>query len=160
MARLDPDWLDRQYNNRARIPEHPQIFERWARASAMARDGMSRRLDVACGPGPDETLDLFPATRADAPVLVFIHGGWWRILSSKEFSLVARGPVAAAESEKPPEGGFCLSNQWWRGGGSNSRPSHCERDDLPAELPPHCARQFTKSAEAGHAPMAHPGIGG
>lgn len=26
---------------------------------------------------------------------------------------------------------------WWRGGGSNSRPSHCERDALPAELPPH-----------------------
>src|SRR5471032_696793 len=25
---------------------------------------------------------------------------------------------------------------WWRGGGSNSRPSHCERDALPAELPP------------------------
>src|SRR6476469_10707162 len=25
---------------------------------------------------------------------------------------------------------------WWSGGGSNSRPSHCERDALPAELPP------------------------
>ena len=25
----------------------------------------------------------------------------------------------------------------WSGGGSNSRPSHCERDALPAELPPH-----------------------
>ena len=30
MSRLDPAWLDVQYNNRARIPEHPQIFERWA----------------------------------------------------------------------------------------------------------------------------------
>ncbi|GAT99801.1 hypothetical protein BSLA_01f0073 [Burkholderia stabilis] len=27
--------------------------------------------------------------------------------------------------------------RWWSGGGSNSRPSHCERDALPAELPPH-----------------------
>lgn len=27
-------------------------------------------------------------------------------------------------------------NSWWSGGGSNSRPSHCERDALPAELPP------------------------
>ena len=26
---------------------------------------------------------------------------------------------------------------WWSGGGSNSRPSHCERDALPTELPPH-----------------------
>ena len=30
-----------------------------------------------------------------------------------------------------------LRCRWWRGGGSNSRPSHCERDALPAELPPH-----------------------
>ncbi|CDI04031.1 hypothetical protein BN873_790012 [Candidatus Competibacter denitrificans Run_A_D11] len=26
---------------------------------------------------------------------------------------------------------------WWSGRGSNPRPSHCERDALPAELPPH-----------------------
>src|SRR5690606_17570989 len=35
---------------------------------------------------------------------------------------------------------FCrlaASGIWWSGGGSNSRPSHCERDALPAELPPH-----------------------
>ena len=34
------------------------------------------------------------------------------------------------------EGRFLLVH-WWSGGGSNSRPSHCERDALPAELPPH-----------------------
>src|SRR5450759_539322 len=28
-------------------------------------------------------------------------------------------------------------SKWWRRGGSNSRPSHCERDTLPAELRPH-----------------------
>ena len=95
MARLDPAWLDRQYNNRARIPEHPMIFERWARASALARDSMSRRLDLAYGPGPDETLDLFPTTRADAPVLVFIHGGWWRALDKRDQSFVAPAFVHA-----------------------------------------------------------------
>ena len=26
---------------------------------------------------------------------------------------------------------------WWSGRGSNPRPSHCERDALPTELPPH-----------------------
>ena len=36
MPPSDPAWLDAQYNNRARIPEHPQIFERWAKASALA----------------------------------------------------------------------------------------------------------------------------
>ena len=37
---------------------------------------------------------------------------------------------------------------WWRGGGSNSRPSHCERDALPAELPPHGDCEFSKGESA------------
>src|SRR4051812_49329806 len=35
--------------------------------------------------------------------------------------------------------------KWWRRGGSNSRPSHCERDALPAELRPHCSGESRKS---------------
>src|SRR6185436_14251926 len=35
------------------------------------------------------------------------------------------------------------SKSWWSGGGSNSRPSHCERDALPAELPPRGGADFT-----------------
>jgi hypothetical protein len=33
--------------------------------------------------------------------------------------------------------GCCGNWNWWSGWGSNPRPSHCERDALPAELPPH-----------------------
>ena len=39
MPRFDPVWLDVQYNNRARLPEHPEILARWERASAFARGG-------------------------------------------------------------------------------------------------------------------------
>lgn len=38
--------------------------------------------------------------------------------------------------KKPTRNGW-LFDMWWRGGGSNSRPPHCERGALPAELPPH-----------------------
>ena len=34
---------------------------------------------------------------------------------------------------------------WWRRGGSNSRPSHCERDALPAELRPRTAYSIHKN---------------
>jgi arylformamidase len=85
----DPAWLDLQYNNRARIVEHPQIFERWAARSAQARSELSCRQDVRYGDGPGETLDIFPTTTQDAPVLVFIHGGWWRALDKADFSFVA-----------------------------------------------------------------------
>src|SRR3954447_7987796 len=95
MPRLDPAWLDVQYNNRARIPDHQQLFDRWSRDSAIARDRSSRRLDVAYGPGPAETLDVFPSTRADAPVLFFIHGGYWRALDKRDVSFI--GPSFTRE---------------------------------------------------------------
>jgi arylformamidase len=89
MAKYDPAWLDAQYNNRARVPEHPQVFARWAEASALSRDRMSRRLDLRYGQGEHETLDVFPSPRANAPVLVFIHGGYWRSLDNSDHSFVA-----------------------------------------------------------------------
>lgn len=89
MSAPDPAWLDAQYNNRARIPEHPQIFERWTSASELARDRSLCLLDLAYGDGPGETLDVFPAARNGAPVLVFIHGGYWRALDKRDVSFVA-----------------------------------------------------------------------
>jgi arylformamidase len=93
MDRIDPAWLDLQYNNRARIPEHPRIFERWSEASALVRERSSARLDLAYGNGPNETLDVFaargPTAASGAPVLVFIHGGWWRSLDKADHSFVA-----------------------------------------------------------------------
>lgn len=89
-----PEWLDQQYNNRVRIPEHPQIFEKWSRASALARDGLRGHLDLRYGPGPKETLDVFePATSPTGDVVVFIHGGYWRSLDKADHSFVA--PVFA-----------------------------------------------------------------
>ena len=53
------------------------------------------QLDIAYGSGPGETLDVFPAAAlptpgaAGAPVLVFIHGGYWRALDKADHSFVA-----------------------------------------------------------------------
>jgi arylformamidase len=89
MTSLDPDWLDRQYNNRALIPEHPEIFERWARASALAREKSVCQIDLRYGNGSNETLDVFVPRLEGAPVLVFIHGGYWRSLDKRDVSFVA-----------------------------------------------------------------------
>jgi arylformamidase len=107
MPRIDPDWLDAQYNNRARIAEHPQIFERWRAASALVRERQACHLDVAYGPGPSEVLDVFPATRANAPVLVFIHGGWWRSLDKSDHSFVAAPFVEAGAMVVVPNYALC-----------------------------------------------------
>ena len=109
MSRFDPAWLDLQYNNRARIPEHAQIFERWARASAHARENAACRIDVAYGEGPNETLDVFPAAQPGAPVLVFIHGGWWRSLDKRDHSFIAPAFTQAGAMVVLPNYALCPS---------------------------------------------------
>lgn len=92
MSRPDPAWLDRMYNNRALVPEHARYFSRWADASAQVRSSQPCTLDIAYGPSAGEKLDVFapalPAPRG-APVLVFIHGGYWRSLDKFQHSFVA-----------------------------------------------------------------------
>lgn len=107
MTTWDPAWLDRQYNNRALVPEHPAIFERWAEASALARERMTVELDVAYGDTPGQTLDVFPAAAEGSPVLVFIHGGWWRALDKRDHSFVAPAFVKAGAAVVVPNYDLC-----------------------------------------------------
>lgn len=100
----DPAWLERMYNNRALVPEHMDFLERWARESAHVRAQIPCVLDVAYGAGVGETLDVFLTSRpahdgGPVPVLVFIHGGYWRSLDKSDHSFIAR-PFT--------EAGFCV----------------------------------------------------
>src|SRR5690606_28710685 len=67
--------LDDQYNTRLTAPDFAQIFERWARDSAKARQAGAATLDVAFGSSADETLDVFHAKATGAPIQIFFHGG-------------------------------------------------------------------------------------
>jgi arylformamidase len=91
-TRFDPAWLTQQYDNRARVVDHPRTLASWADASALVRRAGTGDLEVAYGPGPGETLDVFPPAApaaGGAPVLVFIHGGWWRALDKSDHSFIA-----------------------------------------------------------------------
>ncbi len=107
MAAFDPDWLNRMYNNRALVPEHAQHFQQWAARSASARATHRCVLDMAYGSGPQETLDIFPAAQRQAPVLVFIHGGWWRSLDKADHSFVAPPFVDAGSCVVLPNYALC-----------------------------------------------------
>ncbi|MEJ8854111.1 alpha/beta hydrolase [Variovorax robiniae] len=85
----DPAWLDRMYDNRARVPGHPAYFARWAEFSARVRAAQPEGVDLRYGDGANETLDVFRAADANAPVLVFIHGGYWRALDKRDHSFLA-----------------------------------------------------------------------
>jgi len=87
---------DKEYDTRGRVPEHLAILGRMAedaknyRAAAVAAGRAD--LDVSYGPSPRQIVDIFwsPAGK-EAPVAVFIHGGFWRALQPSAFSQVAAG---------------------------------------------------------------------
>jgi arylformamidase len=94
----DKHALVREYNNRELVPEHPQIFTRWAESSARARSIMTCHLDLRYGDMPGETIDLFPARKGDGSCMMFIHGGYWRSLDKRDFSFLAPAWVDAGVS--------------------------------------------------------------
>src|SRR6185295_15156629 len=46
------------------------------------------------GPRERNRIDFFPASRSAAPVLVFIHGGYWQMRAKEIFRFLASGPLA------------------------------------------------------------------
>ena len=90
MTHQDPAWFDSMYNNRALVPDYASYFKKWQHASAAARLKQPCVLDVDYGTTAEEKLDVFPAARKNAPVLVFIHGGFWRSLDKSDHSFIAQ----------------------------------------------------------------------
>ena len=86
-----------EYNNRARVPEHAEIFARWEREGAAYRAASSKaELGVQYGRSERQRFDIFPAAGdgSRTPLALFIHGGWWRSLHPSSFSQMAKGPNA------------------------------------------------------------------
>ena len=90
---LDPALVEREYNNRALVPEHPAFFARWERDSGFVRSTLPCTLDLAYGPDPRHRLDWYPAAGRVRGTVVFIHGGYWRSLDKSMFSWLAASYV-------------------------------------------------------------------
>ena len=112
-AQLDPVWLDRMYNNRALVPDHARYFARWTESSRLVRQHLDCDIDLPYGESAGEKLDVFPAVRSQAsmrggaPVLVFIHGGYWRSLDKADHSFLASALTTAGACVVVPNYDLC-----------------------------------------------------
>ncbi len=82
-----------EYNNRARVPENPALMAGWASDAAAYREQRTPHR-ISYGPGPRHVIDVFAGEGAEqnkAPLVVFIHGGYWQALDGSWFSHMARG---------------------------------------------------------------------
>ena len=91
---MDRAALDAAYNNRAAVRDYPAISAQRQKRSAEVRAVRPFRADLAYGPGARERLDFFPAVAAGAPMLAFIHGGYWQSNDKDASSFLVEGPLA------------------------------------------------------------------
>lgn len=95
MASID---YETEYNNRARVPEHPTIITDWANAARAYRTAETAAgravLGERYGDTPRQVVDLFGIPEGRAPLIVFFHGGYWQALDPSFFSHLAHGANA------------------------------------------------------------------
>lgn len=84
----EPDY-EVEYDNRARVPEHPSIMSRWAKASAALRAGGRCKLDLPYGATDRQRYDLFLPAAEPAGLVVYVHGGYWQRGDRKDYAFVA-----------------------------------------------------------------------
>jgi arylformamidase len=94
-----------EYDNRARVPEHPLLITGWARDAAAYRERHAPR-SIPYGPGTRNTIDFF-AGADKSPIVVFIHGGYWQAFDGSFFSHLAVGLNAHGVSVAIPSYDLC-----------------------------------------------------
>lgn len=90
---MDRAALDAAYNNGAAVKNSAQIVADWQARSDKVRAKYPDGLDLKYGPAPRNRIDFFEAKK-DAPLLVFIHGGYWQMRAKELFAFIVPGPLA------------------------------------------------------------------
>ncbi|MEX0806716.1 MAG: alpha/beta hydrolase [Candidatus Binatia bacterium] len=78
------DEMEYQYNPRESVPEYPQLAKKRAEQARKVRDTAKSWLDVPYGSSRREILDIYAADQPGGPVLIYIHGGYWRSGSKED----------------------------------------------------------------------------
>jgi len=79
-----PDEMEYQYNPRESVPEYPELAKVRAAQAKKVRESAKSWLNVPYGSSPRELLDIYAADKPGGPVLVYIHGGYWRSGSKED----------------------------------------------------------------------------
>jgi arylformamidase len=86
--------IEKEYSPSSCVPSAAPFLAEYAIRSRQAEQAVVCQKDLQWGDRVDETLDYFPAASRDAPLLVFIHGGYWQELSKNESLFAAADCVA------------------------------------------------------------------
>ncbi len=91
----DRDQFEWQYNARLQVDNNEEIVARNMARSEAYRKRARALLDIPFGRSESERVDLFLPQSDNAPVHLFIHGGYWRSRDKSMFSFLAEPLVEA-----------------------------------------------------------------
>lgn len=86
--------LDRAYDNSTAVAKSADYLAGWSRKSAALRSNPQHLLDLPYGSRERNRIDIFRCEVAEAPLVVFIHGGYWQRNSKEIFATLAEGLLA------------------------------------------------------------------
>ena len=90
---LPAEQLEQQFNPRLSIADATAVLESFAARSAALRPALPGPFDISYGADPLMTMDVHQAVEQPekAPLVVFIHGGYWRTLDKAGHDFVVAG---------------------------------------------------------------------
>lgn len=91
---LDRRALTEAYDNSGAVADSAARLAGWRARSAALRAACPGERDLAYGAMPRNRIDLFACGIPDAPLLAFIHGGYWLRNAKEDFACMAAGPLA------------------------------------------------------------------
>lgn len=93
---LSNEALEAQFNPRIAAPDFEQHFKAYRERSEQALQRIGGKLDLRYGPGPLQTYDLHcPPDARNVPLLIIVHGGYWRGLDKSLHSFLVPPYLAA-----------------------------------------------------------------
>lgn len=90
---MDRAALDAAYNNTLAVADSARLLADFDARSERLRRDRATALDLRYGAAPRNRIDYFAGAKG-APLLVFIHGGYWQMRAKETFSFIAAGPLA------------------------------------------------------------------
>src|SRR5882757_8713841 len=92
---MDQQGLDDAYDQMVYAPNREQVGKRRIANSDKTRAVIGAPERVAYGPTEIETLDIYRAKPANAPINIFVHGGAWRANRAADYACLAEPFVKA-----------------------------------------------------------------
>lgn len=94
---LSTEDLNKAYNNSLAVSNSAEIIQSWIQSSALAKVNLAGECDIVYGDSPFQAFDYFSAGD-HAPVIVFVHGGFWQMRSKNDFTFIVPPLVEAGFS--------------------------------------------------------------